>query len=76
MSTANGFPLLDEFTEGWEHSTVDVQTLRTPGHLSERLLNIFLAHKQRVGANWKSNNCSAYTSLDPAPIEALEPSGR
>lgn len=67
------FPLLDEFTEGWEHSTVDVQTLRTPGHLSERLLNIFLAHKQRVGANWKIKQLQCVHFTDPAPIEALEP---
>ena len=36
-------------------------------------IEYFLAHKQRVGANWKSNNCSAYTSLIPLQSEALEP---
>ncbi len=47
------FPLLDEFAEATDFSRMDVQTTRTVGHLSERLLNIFIAHKQRTGAHWK-----------------------
>ncbi|MBM6687215.1 DUF4422 domain-containing protein, partial [Faecalicatena contorta] len=35
------FPLLGEFVDTSDFSTADVQTLRTVGHLSERLLNVF-----------------------------------
>ena len=47
------FPLLDEFAAATDFSKMDVQTTRTVGHPSERLLNIFIAHKQRTGAHWK-----------------------
>lgn len=67
------FPLLDEFVVGWDHSTVDMQTLRTPGHLSERLLNIFIAHKQRTGAQWNIKQLQCVHFTDPAPLSELEP---
>lgn len=43
------FPLLEEFISDWDHTHADVETLRTPGHLAERLLTIFVAHLKRVG---------------------------
>ena len=61
------FPLLDLFTKHWQHDRVDVQTLRTPGHLSERMLNIFIAHKQRLGAhlNIQTLQCVHFTNPEP-----------
>lgn len=50
-----------------------MQTLRTPGHLSERLLNIFLAHKQRTGANWKIKRLQCVHFTNPEPFSPLEP---
>lgn len=67
------FPILDEFTAHWDHSAADVQTLRTPGHLSERLLNIFLAHKQRTGANWKIKRLQCVHFTNPEPFTPLQP---
>lgn len=67
------FPILDEFTAHWDHSAADVQTLRTPGHLSERLLNIFLAHKQRTGAHWKIKRLQCVHFTNPEPFTPLEP---
>ncbi|NMM95080.1 DUF4422 domain-containing protein [Bifidobacterium oedipodis] len=67
------FPLLDEFTEHWDHVAADMQTLRTPGHLSERLLNIFIAHKQRTGANWRVKQLQCVHFTNPEPPAQLEP---
>ena len=67
------FPILDKFTAHWDHSAADVQTLRTPGHLSERLLNIFLAHKQRTGAHWKIKQLQCVHFTNPEPFTPLEP---
>lgn len=66
-------PLLDEFAEHTDFSKMDVQTTRTVGHLSERLLNIFLAHKQRTGANWKIKRLQCVHFLHPEPFAKLEP---
>lgn len=67
------FPILDEFTEGWDNSTADVQTMRTPGHLSERLLNIFITHQQRTGANWTIKRLQCVHFTNPEPATQLEP---
>ncbi|NEG54855.1 DUF4422 domain-containing protein [Bifidobacterium platyrrhinorum] len=42
------FPLLGEFVANWDHRHADVELLRTPGHLAERLLTIYITHAQRV----------------------------
>lgn len=42
------FPILDEFCMGWDTSKLSHETLRTPGHLSERLFNIWLTHEKRI----------------------------
>ncbi|MCH9276640.1 DUF4422 domain-containing protein [Bifidobacterium amazonense] len=70
------FPLLDEFVQGWDHSRADVQTLRTPGHLSERLLNIYLTHRQRTGAGWKVKQLQCVHFEHPEPVGSLEPLDR
>ena len=48
------FPILERFVAETDFSHHSVEALRTPGHLSERLLNIYLMHQQRIGANWKT----------------------
>lgn len=67
------FPLLDEFAEATDFSRMDVQTTRTVGHLSERLLNIFIAHKQRTGAHWKIKRLQCVHFLHPEPATVLKP---
>ncbi len=42
------FPILERFMGEWDHARYDREGLRTPGHLSERLLNAFIAHERRV----------------------------
>lgn len=69
------FPLLDEFAGATDFSKMDVQTTRTVGHLSERLLNIFIAHKKRTGANWKTKQLQCVHFTHPEPFNKLEPLG-
>ena len=70
------FPLLDEFAMTTDFSKMDMQTTRTVGHLSERLLNIFIAHKQRTGADWKIKRLQCVHFLHPEPTAILEPVGQ
>lgn len=67
------FPLLDAFVRSWDHSRADMQTLRTPGHLAERLLNIYLEHHRRIGAGWKVRQLQCVHFTDPEPVASLSP---
>ncbi len=69
------FPLLDEFAAATDFGKMDVQATRTVGHLSERLLNIFIAHKNRTGANWKIKQLQCVHFTNPEPFDKLEPLG-
>lgn len=53
------FPLLDTFVSSWDTSRYSHEGLRTPGHLAERLLNVFLLHERRTnpGLRWKQVQC-------------------
>lgn len=48
------FPILDEFVAQTDMSHYSKEALRTPGHLAERLFNIYYRHAQRTGVNWKT----------------------
>ncbi len=48
------FPILERFCEVTDMSTYSKEALRTPGHLSERLFNIYYNHQMRTGAQWKT----------------------
>lgn len=48
------FPILDRFVKETDFSRYSKEALRTPGHLSERLFNIYFNHQVRIGANWKT----------------------
>lgn len=56
------FPILEEFVNTTDMSKYSKEGLRTPGHLAERLLNIYLLHHERVGAaeNRRAAVCSLY----------------
>lgn len=53
------FPLLEEFCSDWDTELLSHESLRTPGHLAERLLNVFLMHERRLnpGLVWKELQC-------------------
>lgn len=67
------FPLLEEFASSSDFSAANVQTLRTIGHLSERLLNIYISHMQRTGAQWRIKELQCVHFLHPEPTEGLAP---
>lgn len=60
------FPLLEEFVATADMSLYSKEGLRTPGHLAERLLNIYLLHHERIGASWnmKQLQCVHFTKPD------------
>ena len=60
------FPILEEFVETTDMSKYSKEGLRTPGHLAERLLNIYLLYHERVGSGWKTTElqCVHFTESD------------
>lgn len=67
------FPLLEEFERCTDMSHYSKEALRTPGHLSERLLNIYLMHHKRIGTDWKTKELQCVHFTNPEPEESLEP---
>lgn len=67
------FPLLDEFAANTNMDRADVQTLRTVGHLSERLLNVFLMHHRRIGTGWRMRQLQCVHFEHPEPPQRLLP---
>ena len=69
------FPILEKFVEGWDTSLLSHETLRTPGHLSERLFNIWLTHEKRVNSSLrhKQVQCVHFEEPDHVTESRLEP---
>ena len=61
------FPILEHFMAATNMSRYSAEALRTPGHLAERLLNIFIAHHERIGSNWnvKQVQCVHFNRPEP-----------
>lgn len=64
------FSILDRFMDEWDYSRCDKEGLRTPGHLSERLLNVFIAHERRVNPDLRMREVQCVRFEAP---ERLEP---
>lgn len=67
------FPILAEFERETDMTHYSREAKRTPGHLSERLLNIYLMHQQRVGAKLKTRELQCVHFTNPEPSEPLKP---
>ena len=69
------FPILERFCEQWDRSKASHERLRTPGHLSERLLNIFLIHERRTNPDLKAKQlqCVHFEHPERAAEPVLEP---
>ena len=67
------FPLLEAFSKQCDTSKYNRQMLRTPGHLAERLLNIYLLHHQRVGSDWKMKQVQSVHFLFTDPPQIATP---
>lgn len=68
------FPLLETFTAATDMSKYSVEALRTPGHLAERLLNVFLRHYERTHESLRIRRVQCVHiehTEEPAVLEAL-----
>ena len=64
------FPLLQRFTEQWDSTNLSKEALRTPGHLSERLFNIWLMHEKRINPNLRHKELQCVHFQHPEPYAA------
>lgn len=69
------FPMLQKFVEQTDMSLYSKEALRTPGHLSERLFNIYYQHHARVGAGWKTKQLQCVRFECPDRVYDLLPPG-
>lgn len=69
------FPLLQKFEETWDKELLSHEALRTPGHLSERLLNIWIMHEKRVNPELKCKElqCVHFEQPERLPSPQIEP---
>lgn len=67
------FPILEEFEKNTDMSHYSKEALRTPGHLSERLLNIYLMHQRRIGSGWKTKELQCVHFTHPEKRKPLQP---
>lgn len=67
------FPILEETMSHLDMSRYSVEGVRTPGHLAERLFNIYLVHAKRVGAPWKTKELQVVHFEDPSPRTVEKP---
>ncbi len=67
------FGILDEWMKRADMSLYSHEGQRTPGHLSERLLNIYLMHHRRIGAGWRTKELQCVHFERPEAIAPLQP---
>ncbi|MCI6575029.1 MAG: DUF4422 domain-containing protein [Arcanobacterium sp.] len=67
------FPLLEEYMRETDMTHYSVEARRTPGHLSERLLNVFLIHIQRLRPETKVKQLQCVHFRRPEPRCVLTP---
>ena len=67
------FPILRAFDDHTNMATYSKEALRTPGHLAERLLNIYLLHQQRVGTRLRMKQLQCVHFTNPEREEPLRP---
>lgn len=67
------FSILEAFCAQWDTSNLSKEALRTPGHLAERLFNIYYQHALRTGAGWRTKELQCVHFTNPDRIYALDP---
>ena len=69
------FPILEATVVKMNTETYSIEGLRTPGHLAERLLNIFLIHERRVDNNLRLREipCVLFQNTQPNEPAAHKP---
>lgn len=67
------FPILFRFVDETDFDLYSVEALRTPGHLAERLFNIYYRHNVRCDAGWKTRQLQCVHFNYPERHDALSP---
>lgn len=69
------FPVLDEFVRETDMTTYSREAVRTPGHLAERLFNVWFMHAMRTGEGgaWKTKQLQCVHFEHPEPERAFTP---
>ncbi len=69
------FPVLDEFVRETDMSTYSREAVRTPGHLAERLFNVWYLHAMHTGegAAWKTKQLQCVHFEHPEPEPTFTP---
>lgn len=67
------FGVLEEFCKRTDMSLYDTEALRTPGHLTERLFNIFLIQMRKENPNLKVKELQSIYFRKTDPQEDLKP---
>lgn len=67
------FPILARFVAETDMSDYSVEALRTPGHLAERLFNIYYLHQMRQGSGWRTRELQCVHFVHPERRAAPEP---
>lgn len=67
------FPILERFVAETDMSDYSVEALRTPGHLAERLFNIYYAHQMRIGVGWRTRELRCVHFVHPERGDVFEP---
>lgn len=68
------FPLIDEWCSRHDMTQYSKEALRTPGHLTERLFNIWRLHMLRTeGRDWKVKELQCIHFTNPEKIQKFKP---
>ena len=67
------FPILERFMDECDMSHYGREARRTPGHLAERLFNIYYRHHMRLCSGWKVKQLQCVHFEHPERIYGIEP---
>jgi len=67
------FPLLDEFMAVTDYTNYSQEAMRTPGHLAERLFNIYYLHQMRTDGSWKVKQVQCVHLMDENLVQTAAP---
>ena len=67
------FPILERFMSECDMSRYSREARRAPGHLSERLFNIYYRHQMRMGAGWKTKQLQCVRFVHPERVACPKP---
>ncbi|WP_028264005.1 DUF4422 domain-containing protein [Atopobium fossor] len=67
------FPILEKYCNEANMQHYSKEALRTPGHLAERLFNVYYKHAMRTNAGWKTKQLQCVHFEQPDKTYGLQP---